>query len=128
MAKGYWIASLDVSDSDTYKRYVKNNAEAFAKYGARFLTRGGKFHQLEGHNRSRNVVLEFDSVERALECYWSPEYQRARAIRDPISVGDIIIMAGYDGPQPPEQPGELAQVEKTVDHGFYNEGFHASVV
>lgn len=108
--KGYWIASLDVTNPDVYKTYVTANAEAFGKYGARFLTRGGQYVQLEGSNRSRNVILEFESVEQALACYHSPEYQRAKAIRDPISVGNIIIMPGYDGPQPPEQPGELAQV------------------
>lgn len=114
MSKGYWIAQLDVTDVDTYKTYVSANAEAFAKYQAKFLTRGGAFTQLEGKNRSRNVVLEFPTVAQALACYHSPEYQAAKSIRDPISVGDIIIMEGYDGPQPPEQPGERAQVSRTA--------------
>lgn len=110
MAKGYWIARLDVTDAATYKTYVEANAVAFGKYEAKFLTRGGPFRPLEGSNRSRNVVLEFKDVNTALACYHSPEYQRAKAIRDPAAVADIIIMAGYDGPQPPDQPGELASV------------------
>jgi uncharacterized protein (DUF1330 family) len=110
MPKGYWIASLDVTDADAYKKYVEANAGAFAKYEARFLTRGGSFIQLEGKHRARNVVLEFKDVDTALSCYHSPEYQWAKLIRDPVSTGDIIIMAGYDGPQPPEQPGEAASV------------------
>ena len=110
MAKGYWIARLDVHDAEVYKKYVAANAEAFAKYGAKFLTRGGAYYDLEGDNRSRNVVLEFADVGTALACYRSPEYQAALAIRAPIADGDIVIMEGYDGPQPPEQPGELAQV------------------
>lgn len=117
--KGYWIARLDVTDADTYKTYVKANAEAFAKYGAKFLTRGGPFTALEGQNRSRNVVLEFDSVETALACYHSPEYQRAFDIRRNAALADIVIMAGYDGPQPPEQPGEQANVH--VDGGTFRE-------
>ena len=112
MPKGYWIARLDVLNDEIYKIYVRNNAEAFAKYGAKFLTRGGQFTSLEGKNRSRNVVLEFDDVETALACYRSPEYQRAKAIRDGYALSDIVIMAGYDGPQPPEQPGERASVVK----------------
>ncbi len=114
MPKGYWIARLDVTDAETYKTYVKANAEAFAKYGAKFLTRGGPFFVLEGQNRSRNVVLEFESVERALNCYHSPEYQRAFEIRKNAAAADIVIMAGYDGPQPPEQPGELANVANAL--------------
>lgn len=110
MAKGYWIARLDVTDAAQYKRYVEANAPAFAKYEAKFLTRGGNYHLLEGEARSRNVVLEFKDVATALACYHSPEYQVAKAIRDPVSSADIIIMAGYDGPQPPEQPGQQAQV------------------
>ena len=116
MPKGYWIARLDVTDADTYKTYVAANAEAFAKYGAKFLTRGGPFTALEGQNRSRNVVLEFESVEHALACYRSPEYQRAFEMRRSAAVADIVIMPGYDGPQPPEQPGEQAQVE---DHTMW---------
>ena len=111
MPKGYWIARLDVIDAETYKTYVNATAEAFAKYGAKFLTRGGPFTALEGQNRSRNVVLEFESVESALACYRSPEYQRAFEIRKGVAVADIVIMAGYDGPQPPEQPGEQANVK-----------------
>ncbi len=110
MPKGYWIASLDVTDVDTYKLYVEANAEAFAKYEGRFLTRGGPFTQLEGKNRSRNCILEFKDVETALACYRSPEYQRALAVRRHVALADIIIMAGYDGPQPPEQPGDEARV------------------
>lgn len=113
MPRGYWIARLDVTDAETYKEYVKANAEAFAKYGAKFLTRGGPFTALEGVNRSRNVVLEFESEAQALACYRSPEYQRAFEMRKHAAVADIVIMAGYDGPQPPEQPGALANVEIT---------------
>ncbi len=113
MPKGYWIASLDVTDVDTYKLYVEANAEAFAKYEGRFLTRGGPFTQLEGKNRSRNCIVEFKDVETALACYRSPEYQKALALRRHVALADIIIMAGYDGPQPPEQPGERANVAAT---------------
>ena len=42
MPKGYWIVHVDVRDPEAYQQYVKANAAAFAKYGARFLVRGGK--------------------------------------------------------------------------------------
>lgn len=100
MAKGYWVARVDVSDPEGYKAYVEANAVAFKKYGARFLVRGGQFTLKEGTSRSRNVVIEFDSYEKALACYESPEYQDAMSHRLPVSQGDLIIIEGYEGIQP----------------------------
>jgi len=112
MPRGFWVARLDVKDVEIYKKYVEANAEAFAKYGAKFLTRGGTFHSLEGSNRSRNVILEFESVDIALACYHSPEYQKAFQMRKDIAEADIYIMEQYTGPQPPDQPYDAAQVRK----------------
>jgi uncharacterized protein (DUF1330 family) len=100
MPKGYWVAHVDVSDPEKYKGYVAANAIAFKKYGARFLVRAGKFENPEGSTRARNVVIEFPSYQAALDCWHSPEYKRALSIRAPISQGDIVIVEGYDGPQP----------------------------
>ena len=100
MAKGYWIGHVDVADAKAYKAYVQANAIPFAKYGAKFLVRGGKADGPEGKLRSRHVVLEFESYEQAVACYHSPEYQAAIKLRAPVSTGDIVIVEGYDGPQP----------------------------
>ena len=100
MPKGYWIGRVDVSDPEEYKRYVAANAEAFAKYGGRFLVRGGSFDLVEGETRARHIVIEFPSHEAARACWHSPEYQRALAIRRPVSAADLVIVEGYDGPQP----------------------------
>ncbi|MCC6949304.1 MAG: DUF1330 domain-containing protein [Bradyrhizobiaceae bacterium] len=100
MAKGYWIYRAEVSDPDKYKEYIAANAAAFKKYGARFLVRGGKFENPEGTSRSRNVLIEFPSYQAALDCWHSPEYKSALAIRAPISNADIVIIEGYEGPQP----------------------------
>ncbi len=98
MAKGYWIARVDVDDLEQYKRYVAANARPFAMYGAKFLVRGGRFEAPEGTSRSRNVVLEFPSYQAALDCYRSPEYQEAIKLRLPVSTGDLVIIEGYDAP------------------------------
>jgi uncharacterized protein (DUF1330 family) len=100
MAKGYWIARVDVRDDAVYAKYRDANAIAFKKYGARFIVRGGKFENPEGSSRARNVVIEFPSYQAALDCWNSPEYKHAISIRAPISEGDIVIIEGYDGPQP----------------------------
>jgi uncharacterized protein (DUF1330 family) len=100
MAKGYWIARVDVQDPEGYQAYVAENAVAFAKFGARFIVRGGQFEAPEGTSRARNVVLEFKDYATALACYRSPEYQKALALRLPHSVIDLVVIEGYDGPQP----------------------------
>ncbi len=100
MLKGYWVARVDVHDPEVYKDYVAANAAAFAKYGARFLVRGGRSEAPEGTPRSRNVVIEFKDYDTAVACYRSPEYVAAKKLREPASVADLLIIEGYDGPQP----------------------------
>jgi uncharacterized protein (DUF1330 family) len=100
MTKGYWIGHVTVTNEQSYKKYVAANAEPFAKYGARFLVRGGDYDVPEGQSRDRNVVIEFPSLAAARDCYYSPEYQAAKALRENASEGDIIIIGGYDGVQP----------------------------
>ena len=100
MPKAYWIARVDVHDAEAYRQYVAANAVAFSQYGARFLVRGGAFDTMEGSSRQRNVVLEFPSLQAAQDCYRSPEYQAALQLRLPVATGDLVIVEGYDGPQP----------------------------
>lgn len=100
MAKGFWIAHVDVADIDQYKKYVAANALPFKTYGAKFLVRAGTFEVMEGSSRSRNVVIEFPTYQAALDCYRSPEYQAALKLRLPVAEGDLIIIEGYEGPQP----------------------------
>ena len=100
MAKGYWIVRGDVSDPEAYKAYVAANGAAFRKFGAHFLVRGGKHETVEGAGRARNVVIEFEDYATALACFRSPEYATARALRLPAAVIDIVVIEGYDGPQP----------------------------
>jgi uncharacterized protein (DUF1330 family) len=98
--KGYWIVHVDVSDPELYKDYIAANAVAFRKFGGRFLVRGGASEAVEGHFRSRTVIVEFNDYATALTCYRSAEYAGAMAIRKSASIGDLKIVEGYDGPQP----------------------------
>lgn len=100
MTKGYWIVRVDIVDFEQYKLYIAANAAPFKKFGARFLARGGKYDTVEGSSRARNAVIEFPSYEAAIECWHSPEYQTALKIREPVSTADLVIVEGYDGPQP----------------------------
>ena len=100
MAKGYWIAHVDVTDAEGYKAYQAANAIAFAKYGARFLVRAGASEQQEGSLRARHMIIEFPDYAAALACYRSPEYVAAMAKRQGKGLIDLAIVEGYDGVQP----------------------------
>jgi uncharacterized protein (DUF1330 family) len=100
MAKGYWIARIDVKNDDAYKPYAAANPAIFKKFGGRFLVRAGQFDPAEGNNRTRNVVIEFPDYASALACYRSREYQENIKVRLPHSTVDLIVIEGYDGPQP----------------------------
>jgi uncharacterized protein (DUF1330 family) len=100
MLKGYWIVRVDITDQEKYKAYVAANAEPLRKYGARFLVRAGRFENPEGTSRMRNIVIEFPSYQAALDCWNSPEYQAAIELRQSVSTIDLVIIEGYEGPQP----------------------------
>ena len=100
MAKGYWIGRVDVKNPEGYQPYANNNAAIFKKFGGRFVVRGGKFEAPEGAARSRNVVIEFPDYTTALASYNTPEYQANIKVRQPHATADIVIIEGYDGPQP----------------------------
>ena len=97
MAKGYWIARVDIRDAARYPDYVAAAKPAFEKYGAKFLARGGTYQKLEGQVRARNVVIEFPSLQAAADCYNSPEYQIAAAIRQECADAEMVIVEGVDG-------------------------------
>ena len=100
MAKGYWIVRVDITDPVRYKDYMAANAKPLAEFGGRFLVRGGTFETPEGASRARNAVIEFPSYQAALDCWKSPDYQHAITLRQPVSTADLVIIEGYDGPQP----------------------------
>ena len=97
MAKGYWIGRIDVHDPEAYKAYVETATPAYREFGATFLVRGGEFDPVEGQARSRNVVIEFPSYEAALACYNSETYRKARAIRQDVSEGELLIIKRHEG-------------------------------
>ncbi|MGE0006939.1 MAG: DUF1330 domain-containing protein [Parvibaculaceae bacterium] len=94
MPKAYWIAQVTVSNPDQYRLYAESAPLAFRKYGGLVLARGGRFTQMEGEGRPRNVIIEFPSYEDAVSCYNSPEYQSARARRKGAGEASIVIVEG----------------------------------
>jgi uncharacterized protein (DUF1330 family) len=94
MTKAYWIARVDVRDAERYKDYVATAKPAFERYGAKFIARGGAFTELEGQARSRNVIIEFPSMQHAVDCYNSEEYQAAAKIRQEVADAEMVVVEG----------------------------------
>ena len=92
MPTALWIANVDVTDAEAYGKYAKLAGPAIAAHGGVFLARGGRYVQLEGRDRARNVVARFPSLERAVECYNSPDYQAAPAHAKGASIRDLMVV------------------------------------
>ncbi len=100
MAKGYWLAQVDVRDPEPYKNYVAALQEVLRKFGGRYVVHAGQSELVEGKARSRIIVIEFSSYRVALDCYHSPEYAKAIPLRKPVADADLLVIEGYDGQQP----------------------------
>ena len=89
----YVIANIDVKDPVRYQDYIKMSPVSIAKFGGRFVARGGKTEVLEGAwVPKRLVLLEFPSAERAREWWASDEYAPAKALRQATSYGELVIV------------------------------------
>ena len=87
-----WIAHVHVTDEDAYGKYAAIATEAIAAHGGVFLARGGRYVQLEGNDRARNVVARFPSLEDAVACYNSPRYQEALSFAKGASERDLMVV------------------------------------
>ncbi|MBC8163817.1 MAG: DUF1330 domain-containing protein [Roseiflexaceae bacterium] len=112
MTKGYWLVQSDISDMEQHGEYVKANRAVLGRYKAKFLVRWGQQSIEEGAARERQVVIEFPDYASAQACYHDPEYQAAHNLRVGAAVGDVIIVEGYDGPQPVTSSPSKAEVRQ----------------
>lgn len=87
-----WIAHVTVTDDEAYGKYAKLAGPVIAAHGGEFVARGGRYVQLEGKERKRNVVARFPSVEAAETCYHSDDYQAALNHARGASERDLVIV------------------------------------
>ena len=97
MPNAYWIARVDVTDAEPYKRYAQPLDPVIAQFGGRFLVRAGRSETPEGSSRARQVVIEFPSWQAAQDCYRSPEYAPLITLRQACADVDIVIVEGWAG-------------------------------
>ncbi|WP_050602516.1 DUF1330 domain-containing protein [Ruegeria sp. 6PALISEP08] len=87
-----WIAHVTVTDADAYGKYAELAGPALAKYGGEFIARAARYVQLEGKERPRNVVARFPSLEAAVECYNSDDYQQALNYARNASERELLVV------------------------------------
>lgn len=91
-----WIARVDVNDAELYAKYIDVASVVIPDHGGEFIARGGRVEQLEGQGRARNVVARFPSVDAAVECYNSPEYQAALDHARGASERELMVVETSD--------------------------------
>ena len=95
----YIIADVEIKDPARYAEYIKVVPPTIAKFGGRFVVRGGRTEALEGAwSPGRIVILEFPTFERAKEWWASDEYSGPKALRQAASIGSLVLVQGVEGP------------------------------
>ena len=95
MPKAYWISCYrEVSDPSKLSAYAALAGPAIEARGGRFLVRATAAKAYEDGRLDRTVIIEFDSVERAIAVHESAAYQRALAALDGGAVRDLRIAPG----------------------------------
>ncbi|HEU0225074.1 MAG TPA: DUF1330 domain-containing protein [Steroidobacteraceae bacterium] len=91
----YIIAQIEITDPERYAEYVKQVPATIARFGGRYLARGGKSEALEGRLTGRRIaIVEFESYERAKDWYESEDYRGPRALRQGASISSLVLVDG----------------------------------
>ena len=91
----YLIADIEVTDPAGFEEYRSQVAPMIAKWGGKYLVRGGSFEKLEGDwTPTRLVVLEFENMKRLQEFYHSDEYRPLMEIRQRSTNSSVVIVEG----------------------------------
>jgi uncharacterized protein (DUF1330 family) len=95
MAKGYFISVYrQIKDPDKLAAYAQLAGPAFEAAGGRFLARGIAAQAYEAGERERTVIIEFESVAKAIAAYESAAYRQALELLGDGAVRDVRIVAG----------------------------------
>jgi uncharacterized protein (DUF1330 family) len=98
MAAAYFIANIEVTDPAAFEEYRQKVSPLIAKFGGRYLVRGGEVRRLEGDLPIRRlVILEFPTVEAAERFYGSAEYAPLLKLRTASTRSDVVLASGYAG-------------------------------
>jgi len=92
----YLIAEVSVKDPALYARYTEKVPAVIAKYGGRYLVRGGKVTPIAGNwTPERVIVMQFESAEKLRQCFASPEYREILPLREQSTTSKAVMVEGY---------------------------------
>ncbi len=93
--KAYWVAVYkDLENLENLKKYAEKATTAIKKYNGKILVRGGKAETVEGSPSPRTIIIEFPSLDNALNCYNSEDYQNAKKIAERSFKRHVQIVEG----------------------------------
>jgi uncharacterized protein (DUF1330 family) len=96
----YVISDVEILDSALIARYRALAEASIAKYGGRYIVRGGAIDVIEGDWTPQHVVIvEFPTMARAHEWYRSSEYAEALLLRQSALRRRLIFVEGVAPPQ-----------------------------
>jgi uncharacterized protein (DUF1330 family) len=91
----YVIVQVEVTDWDKFREYLKETPRVMAKYGGRYIARAGEMVIFEGDEQSKRVVLiEFPSLQKVKDWYYSEEYKQIKSLRKGAATGSLIAIDG----------------------------------
>ena len=94
--KGYWIALYKkINNSENLKKYGEIVTPIIKNFGGKPLVRGGEYKCLEGDDFPRTVIWEFPSIEQAMKCHNSKEYQDGWALAKDTTERSLQIVKGF---------------------------------
>jgi uncharacterized protein (DUF1330 family) len=95
----YVIYQGQVTDPARYEVYKEQAAASIVAAGGRYVVRGGDIEVLEGDPPAgRTVVLEFPTMQAAVDWYRSPAYTEIRQLREGAAQARLYVIDGVDGP------------------------------
>ncbi len=91
----YVVVNVRVTDPARYAQYRDKAPDTIARYGGRYLARGGAVEVIEGEwDPQRLVLLEFENMKRFREWYDSPEYTPLKRLRGEVTVTELVVVEG----------------------------------
>lgn len=91
----YIIARVEITDWPRYSEYMKVTPGVIARFGGRFIARGGEMVTLEGPAETRRVViLEFPTMEQAKSFYNCEEYHETKLLREGAATAEFLAIDG----------------------------------
>ncbi len=93
----YIIVRVDIKDAEQYKKYLQVVPGIIERFEGKAIVRAEKAETLEGAQENRRmVILEFPSMEKARDFYYSKEYQEAKRLRENAATGELVLVEGVN--------------------------------